>query len=141
MYPRGTGFCLARLGRELLTRVDRRIVLFRNYPPFLSLCPRLLEYMGSSSNGVNPMNIISHIDTKPVEVRSLLDPMTPHIIDPAGFNITFDYCHVSYNGSTPCSCQDCAKACGTPPDPIVEPEPCLIMGKVTLFRYIQPMQQ
>jgi len=89
---------------------------------------KLLQYMGSSDNGVNPMNINSHIDTKPVEVRAAPKFDTPHYIDPAGFNISFDYCHVSYNGSTACSCQDCAKSCGTPPDPIVDPEPCLIMG-------------
>ena len=96
----------------------------------LSRYLRLLDYMGSSSNGVNPMDIKFHIDTNSVKVGAVLDATTSGSIDPASFNISFDYCHLSSNGSTACSCQDCNKSCKTLPDTIVDPEPCLIMGKV-----------
>ena len=95
--------------------------------------------MGSTSNGVNPLNIKPHIDTKEVEVNNLLDGSV-HVIDPAGFNISLDYCHISYDGAPACSCQDCQKSCGDPPPPIVDPEPCLIMGKVWLLVYGGPAQ-
>ena len=52
-----------------------------------------------------------------------------HELDPAHFNISYEYCHVATEDSPACSCQDCAKSCGAPPEPIVEPDPCLIMGK------------
>ena len=82
--------------------------------------------MGSTGNGVNPLQINSHIVTKPVTVHNFMGGSA--LIDPAGFNITSRYCGVSYEDSAACSCQDCKKSCGAPPPPIIEPEPCLIMG-------------
>jgi len=90
---------------------------------------QLLKNMGSTANGVNPLQINSHIATKKVTVKDPFDQsITICEVDPAGFNVSSRYCHVSYNGSATCSCQDCAKSCGDPPPPIIEPEPCLIMG-------------
>ena len=116
-----------------------------SHSPPLFVCPRLLDYMGDSNNGVNPMKIKAHIAIEPVEVKEVKEvnatvTSPSHTINPAGFNISFDYCYVSYNGSTPCSCQDCAKSCGAPSNPIVDPKPRRIMGNVILSRYIRQMK-
>lgn len=89
---------------------------------------KLLTYMGSTGNGVNPLQINSHITTKKVTVVNPLNISIKGEIDPNGFNISFAECSVAYGDQPACSCQDCSKSCGPTPPPIVDPEPCLIMG-------------
>ena len=91
-----------------------------------SFFPRLLFSLGSPSNGHNPMTMNYQITSEKVDIP-LVDGN--HELDPAHFNISYEYCHVATEDSPACSCQDCAKSCGAPPEPIVEPDPCLIMGK------------
>ena len=100
---------------------------------FVLLCfvDRLLDYMGATSNGVNPLNIAAHISDSPVKVEMYPGGPVLGKVDPAGFNVSIYYCDQSYNDTPACSCQDCGKSCGAPlpPELTAEPEPCLIMGK------------
>jgi len=91
---------------------------------------KLLDYMGATSNGVNPLNIAAHISDSPVKVEMYPGGPVLGKVDPAGFNVSIYYCDQSYNDTPACSCQDCGKSCGAPlpPELTAEPEPCLIMG-------------
>ncbi|XP_028988073.1 NPC intracellular cholesterol transporter 1 [Betta splendens] len=75
-----------------------------------------IQYMFDINNGQSPFPILPQFSDVPV---SGYTPMN---------NKTYNCTEVLEDGSGPCSCQDCAKACGPKPVPPPAPSPWKIFG-------------
>uniref|UniRef100_A0A672H5Z4 SSD domain-containing protein n=1 Tax=Salarias fasciatus TaxID=181472 RepID=A0A672H5Z4_SALFA len=75
-----------------------------------------IQYMFSTDNGQTPFPIIPIFSDDPVSGFTPMD------------NQTFGCTEGLEDGSGPCSCQDCSKACGPKPQPPPLPPPWTILG-------------